>query len=196
MKKDVEYILIGGGGHGRVLSSVLKKYGINEIIIADKSLQIKYSHIHVKKIITDDEILKYDPNKTLLINGMGHLNIECLRVDIFNYYKSKGYTFASVVDPSAIIDPTVKLGEGVQVLHGTIVQINSKIKSNTIINTGAIIEHDCVIGESSHIAPGAVLCGHVAMGDQSIVGAGATVINNQKISDKTFIKANSLYYKN
>ncbi len=48
-----------------------------------------------------------------------------------------------------------------------------------IINTGAIIEHDCKVGEFSHIAVRSVLCEEVSIGKQPLIGANATVIQQK-----------------
>ena len=58
-----------------------------------------------------------------------------------------------------------------------------------IINTKAVVEHDCVIGDYSHIAVGAVLCGEVKIGKSVLVGANATVIQCRTIADKEIVAA-------
>ena len=77
-----------------------------------------------------------------------------LRTKIYQHFTQLGYSFKSVIHQTAIIAPSVTLGEGVQMMAGTIAQTNVKIADNTIINTGAQIDHDCMIREHIHITPG------------------------------------------
>ena len=46
-------------------------------------------------------------------------------------------------------------------MAGTIIQTNTTIADNSIINTGALIDHDCQIGSHIHIAPGTKISGSV-----------------------------------
>ena len=49
-------------------------------------------------------------------------------------------------------------------MHKAIINSNVKIGSNCIINTKSLIEHDCVIGDNSHIATSVNINGHVKIG--------------------------------
>jgi acetyltransferase EpsM len=44
-----------------------------------------------------------------------------------------------------------------------------------IINTGSTIDHDCTIGDYSHIAPGSTLSGHVKVGPGLTLPVGSKV---------------------
>jgi acetyltransferase-like isoleucine patch superfamily enzyme len=65
------------------------------------------------------------------------------------------------------------------------------IGANVIINTGATVDHDCSIGDGSHIAPGCHLCGGVVIGTRSLLGAGTTVIPGVRIGNNVVIGAGS-----
>ena len=63
------------------------------------------------------------------------------------------------------------------------------------MNTVSMIEHDCVIGDHSHVAPGAVLCGGVQVGQMTMVGAGAVVIPDVRVGDNALIGAGAVVTK-
>jgi acetyltransferase-like isoleucine patch superfamily enzyme len=65
-----------------------------------------------------------------------------------------------------------------------------------IINTGAVIEHDCSVGDFSHISVRSVLCGNVNVGKAAFVGANATVIQGKSIGDNCIIGAGTTIRKN
>lgn len=63
-------------------------------------------------------------------------------------------------------------------MAGTVINSDTRIGCNVIINSRTSIDHDCCIGDASHIAPGATLCCTVRVGAGSFICAGATVIPN------------------
>ena len=68
-------------------------------------------------------------------------------------------------------------------------------KFPNIINTGAIIEHDCSIGDFSHIAPGAVLAGNVSIGSGCMIGANSVIKQGVKVGDNVIIGAGAVVLK-
>ena len=52
---------------------------------------------------------------------------------------------------------------------GAIVNSAAVVRNMAIINTGATVEHDCVVGDFSHVAVNATLCGAVSLGQASFV---------------------------
>ncbi len=81
-----------------------------------------------------------------------------------------------VIHPSAVVSPSAALGEGVLIGPGVIVNADARIESHAIVNSGAIVEHDCRVGENAHVAPGCVLGGGVVVGEDTLVGLGARVL--------------------
>jgi serine acetyltransferase len=61
--------------------------------------------------------------------------------------------------------------------------------TSSIINTGAVVEHDCAIGECSHIAVRACIAGRSRLGDCVFLGAGAVVIDSISIASHVIIGA-------
>ena len=55
-----------------------------------------------------------------------------------------------------------------------------------------MIEHECIIGDFSHIAPGAVLCGSVSIGKGSFIGANSVIKQGIKIGNNVTIGAGSV----
>ena len=97
--------------------------------------------------------------------------------------------WAKVVHPSAIIDPTVTIGEGTVVMAGAIIQAGTKIGKHAIINTKASVDHDVSVGDFCHICPGATIAGHVSIGQFAMVGAGANVIPCMTIQKAAIVGA-------
>ena len=70
-----------------------------------------------------------------------------------------------------------------------------KYRDMVILNSGSIVEHDCMIGDFTHIAPGAVLCGRVEIGSEAFIGANTTIANCRRIGKGSLIGAGSVVVK-
>jgi acyl-[acyl carrier protein]--UDP-N-acetylglucosamine O-acyltransferase len=79
------------------------------------------------------------------------------------------------VHPSAVIDASAALADGVQVLAFGYVGAGASVGFGTLLNTAAVVSHDCAIGAQVNLSPGSLLAGEVVVGDGSLVGMGATV---------------------
>ena len=186
-------IVVGAGGHARVLISLLRALHrhILGILLQDLTL-IGQTIWGVPVIGSDDDVDQYSPNAIELVNAIGSVSSTRKRRIIYEKYKNNGYSFSTIVHPKATIIEDVKLSEGVQIMAGAIIQTGCFIDNNTIINTGAIVDHDCIIGEHVHVAPGVVLSGGVHIGTSAHIGTAATVIEGIKIGNEAIIGAGSV----
>lgn len=196
MKNNI--IVIGAGGHAKVLIDCLQQQeNVNVIGILDTNSASHHQEILGVRILGDEDKLKeFSPHNVQLVNAIGSTDIPLKRKKIFLQLKEKGYHFFSVVHPSAYIGRLVNLGEGIQIMAGCIVQTNSTIGINTIINTGTIIEHDCHIKDHVHLAPGVKLAGNVYIDDSCHLGIGAVVIQGITIKNNSLIGAGSVVINN
>ncbi len=186
-------ILIGAGGHGRVLLDALSCLDINVTGYADlKDLKIVIDGKKIPYLGTDEVVENYDPQECLLVNGLGSVGDTTKRRNVWLKFKEKGYSFARVVHPSAIIAADVSLGEGVQVMAGSVIQTGVYVGANSIINTRASLDHDCNIGSHVHIAPGVTLSGCVTVGTGTHIATGVSIPQGIDIPENSFLKMMSL----
>jgi sugar O-acyltransferase (sialic acid O-acetyltransferase NeuD family) len=173
-------IILGGGGHAKVLVDILLSAHRQILGYTDPD-ETRSPILDVKRLGDDEVVLNYRPEEAHLVNGVGSVASTLLRKKIYDRFNAKGYSFASVIHPSATIASGVQLSEGVQIMAGAILQPGSSVGTNAIINTGAIIDHDCVLGAHAHIAPGAVLSGCVRVDSGAHIGTGACIIQGVSI---------------
>ena len=186
-------IVIGGGGHAKVLIESLQLQKRSILGITDSNGVKKGSTFFGVPIIGDDNmILKHPPKSIQLVNGIGAVQNTTVREKIFNFFKKHNYSFAQVIHPSCILSPNIELSEGVQIMAGTIIQPGTRIGSNTIINTKTSIDHDCTIGDHVHVAPGTTINGSVQVDNGVLIGTGATLLQTVKIGENSIIGAGAL----
>lgn len=189
-------ILLGAGGHAKVLFSILvRQQNIPTGICALQPPQSAMLEA-IPYLGDDSAVLQYPPEQTVLINGVGALPGSSARREIFTRFSALGYRFSSVISPDARVDLHCKMGNGVQVMPGAIINADAEIADNVIINSGAIVEHDCVLERHTIVSPGAILCGGVSCGENSYIGAGATVIQGLTLGSNTTVAAGSTVVRN
>jgi len=104
--------------------------------------------------------------------------------------------FAALIDPGAAVSPSAVIDEGALVGPRAIVNASARVGRGAIVNSGAIVEHDGVIGAFAHVAPGAVLGGDVLIGDEALVGLGARVQPGRRIGAGATIAAGAVVCRN
>lgn len=188
MSKDV--IIIGAGGHAKVIADIIYKSGDNLIGFLDDNLANKGKEIYLgKKVLgTTKDIENY--NKNYFIIGIGNNSI---RKKINNENNLKLYT---AIHPSAIIAQDVKIGIGSVIMAGVVINPGTVIGKNCIINTSSSLDHDNLLEDYVHISPGAHLAGTVHIKEKTWIGAGSTIINNITINQNNIIGAGSVVIKN
>ena len=197
MEKDKKrkLMLIGGGGHCHsVLDCAMSLHIYDEIAIIDP---LDNSYLGIVTIGSDEDIPELiDQGWTDAFITVGSVGDTRIRRKVYEQLKRYDIRIPSIIDPSAVIGRGVDIGEGVFVGKRAIINTGSYLGACSIINTGAIIEHDCRIGEFSHISPGTTLCGQVIVGSDCHVGAGSVVKQLIEIGNGTLIGAGSIVVKN
>lgn len=187
-------IILGGGGHAKVLIKALLIQGRPILGFTDPN-EACISVLDIPRLGDDTVIRRFAPEKARLVNGLGSIKSTEARRKLYDRFRTQGYLFESVVHPSAVIASDVRLEDGVQLMAGIVVQPGSCIGANTIVNTRATVDHDCLIGAHVHIAPGAVLSGGVRVEEGAHIGAGAILIQGVAIGRNSVIGAGAVVLK-
>jgi sugar O-acyltransferase (sialic acid O-acetyltransferase NeuD family) len=186
-----EIVIIGGGGHAKVVASVLKKCGYDILGYTDPRncgaiLGVPY--------LGDDEVLA-ELVKTHIdceaVIGVGKTDASAGRSRLLERIHTLGFALPVLVSPRAVVNEEVQLGSGTVVFDGAVVSSGAVAGDCCIINTNCTVEHDCHLGDNVHVAPAAALSGGVAIGANTMVGTGALVVQNVTIVADCMIGAGS-----
>jgi sugar O-acyltransferase (sialic acid O-acetyltransferase NeuD family) len=119
-----------------------------------------------------------------------------LRKKLYDKFNAIGGVFTSTISPLASIGSyDVKIGEGCNILSGSIFSNSTIIGNGCLVYYNSIITHDCVIGEFVEIAPNAIVLGRCMVGDYSQIGANATILPDVKIGKNVIVGAGSVVTK-
>ena len=191
--KDI--LVIGAGGHARVLLEALVLSGREIVGMVDPDKQAGTECFGFRVLGGDDVLQGLNPREIELVNGIGTMPGRDTRWRVASRMRSLGFEFSKVVHPSAIIGVDTVLEPGVQIMAGAIIQPGTRVGVDSIINTGAIVDHDCEIGGCCHLGPGVVLSGNVTVGEYSHIGTGSSIIQGITVGDCSLVAAGSVVYK-
>lgn len=126
----------------------------------------------------------------VLIIGIGYKHMK-QRAELFEKYSS-AIPFATIIHPSACIDSSSKIGNGVMVYPGVVIDMNTTIEDNALLYTGCIVSHDVVIGAHTMLSPGVTTSGFVKIGKRVNLGTATTISDNITIADDVQTGAGSV----
>ncbi|MDP2143575.1 MAG: NeuD/PglB/VioB family sugar acetyltransferase [Gallionella sp.] len=186
-------ILIGGGGHCASCIDVIEQEDKFEIAgIVDKDPGGK-EILGYQILGKDDNLSSLRSSCDFALITVGQIRSPQVRIRLFEYAKSLGYTLPVIISPRAYVSRHASVGEGTIIMHDALINSRATIGSNCIINTKALIEHDAIVGDHCHISTTAVINGGGVVGQGTFVGSNAATREAVATKENDFIKAGSLF---
>jgi len=181
-------IIVGAGGHGKVIADNALRNGYTDICFVDDKALGECMGFPIIGTVT--EIKGLNDSKTDFVIGIGSNGVRKKLAEEYDV------NWVTLVHPSAQISTQVSIGKGTVVMAGAIINASATIGEHCIINTGAIVEHDNVIDNYVHLSPSVKIGGTVRIGEQTHVGIGATIINNVNVCEGCIVGAGAVIIKN
>ena len=177
-------LLLGAGGHARVVSETARATGrFSRIALLDDRCngpgqlpdQLGWPVIGPFAAALDRQV-RQQFSAALVAIGSAAVRLQWLA-----RLAAAGYELPVVVHPTAWVSPSAQIGIGSVVFAQAAIQAQAVIGSGAILNTGCSVDHDARLGDGVHICPGARLAGEVQVGERSWIGIGASVIQQIRI---------------
>jgi sugar O-acyltransferase (sialic acid O-acetyltransferase NeuD family) len=170
-------LVYGGGGHAKVLLDLLAATDSYTVVgVVDDHLE-RGLFVLGTQVLGGAEVLPelVGDGVSLAVNGVGGISRPQVRREVFDRLAWAGLTCPAMIHPTALVEPSATLEDGVQVLAHAYVGSAARVGFGSLLNTAAVVNHDCLVGRHVGISPGALLAGAVTLGDRCLVGMGATV---------------------
>ncbi|MBO5069653.1 MAG: acetyltransferase [Roseburia sp.] len=180
-------IIVGAGGHGRVVADNALKNGYTNISFIDDHATSDCMGFPI--IGTTAEMEALNDGKTDFVIGIGSNEIRKAIAEKYDV------SWVTLIHPSAQIAMNVSVGKGTVIMAGAVINACATIGKHCIINTSAVVEHDNVIKDYVHISPGVKLSGTVTVEERSWIGTGTSVINNVTICEDVIVGVGSVVIK-
>lgn len=186
-------ILIGGGGHCASCIDVIEQDANFEIAgIVDKDI-VSETVLGYPILGSDDDLRELRSEYDYALITVGQIKSPVIRIRLFEYAKSLGFVFPTIISPRAYVSSHALMGEGTIIMHDALVNSRATIGSNCIINTKVLIEHDGVVEDNCHISTGAIINGGAMVKQGTFVGSNAVTKESVETKENDFIKAGSLF---
>lgn len=186
-------ILIGAGGHAKVIADMIqqnKDYSIVGLIAKNK----EEGFWGIPVIGTDADL------KDLFAQGIRYAFVAIgdgkIRRKMTQILKEIGYRLINVISPKAVISASVRLGNGIAIMSGAVINADTIVEDGCIINTNTSVDHDNYVGSFTHIAPGCAIAGFNTIGKDCFLGIGSRIIDRIVIGDNTIVGAGSVVIRN
>lgn len=186
MSKSV--IVVGIGGHGRVVADIVCSSGDRLIGFLDDAPKGD-SVFGFPVLGRCADYIKF-PDAEFII-GIGDSTVrERLSAGM------EGVKWYTAIHPQAVVSRFgTSIGGGTAIMANAVVNPGTKLGMHCIINSGAVVEHDNRIDDFAHVSVGAKLAGTVHIGRKTWVGIGAVVSNDLSVCADCMIGAGAVVVK-
>lgn len=183
-------IIIGTGGHAKVIVDIIEKSGDNIVGFLDQNRSLGEQVLGYRVIGSETEDLScYQKDNTFFVIGIGDNEKRK------NLAESLNLSWYTAIHPTCCIAKEVEIGDGTVIMANAVINPATAIGKHCIINTSASVDHDNVIHDYVHISPNAALAGKVEVGECSHIGVGASVIDRTMICENVTVGAGAVVVK-
>jgi sugar O-acyltransferase (sialic acid O-acetyltransferase NeuD family) len=183
-------LVIGAGGHGRVVADTAASSGtFSRIAFVDDAYPDSRSAgaWPVVGRISTLSALRAEFDACVPAMGKG-----TLRLEVFELARAAGFDMPAIIHPRAVVSEYASIGAGSVVIGGAVVNVGVSVGVACIVNTGATIDHDCQLADGVHVCPGVSLAGNVKVGSLAWLGIGSCVIQGRSIGARATVGAGSV----
>ena len=182
-------LIVGCGGHAKVISDIAKSIGFKNILYFDKDPKKKF---FLGEKVNHSKVENYIEYFFVAI-GNNFIREKIMTQFIKN---NPNAIAATLIHPSSIISKNCSIAEGTVVMPLCVINNSSNVGKGVIINTKSVIEHDNHIMNFSSIAPGVVTGGNVKIGESSVIAIGSVIKDGIEIGSNSLVGASSYVHNN
>ncbi|SEH64673.1 sugar O-acyltransferase, sialic acid O-acetyltransferase NeuD family [Ruminococcus flavefaciens] len=131
----------------------------------------------------------------LLLLGIGYSHMADFREKLYHRCKKNGFAFLNYIHPTAVIHPSVRMGEGNVILENVIIEAGCEIGSGNMFYGGSVLGHDTFMGDYNTMSIGAVTAGCVKINNHCFLGVRAVIRDHVTLSNYALVGAAAYAYK-
>ncbi|HEY5225793.1 MAG TPA: acetyltransferase [Methylovirgula sp.] len=183
------FLVFGAGGlSADVCDIIARRFGVPVAgLVADDGISRERASSGGVRIL-HWETIKGRGAEFIAVNAMGRP----ARRRFIEKAEAAGFSFATLIDPSAEIFPSAVIEPGCVIGAGCIVAAGARIGRHVFLNRGVLIGHHTKIEDFVSVQAGACIGGHGHICAEVEIGIGATVIDRIMIAARTIVGAGAV----
>jgi sugar O-acyltransferase (sialic acid O-acetyltransferase NeuD family) len=175
--RDLPLVVLGAGGHAKVVVDALQASGHTVAGFLDVTLAPGATFFGLP-VLGNDDWLAGSPARVAL--GVGD---NALRERLSRFAEEHGAELVAAVHPRAFVATSARIEGGALVAALAVVNPDAVVGKGAIVNTGAVVEHDSAIDAFAHVATNATTGGGCTVGRRALLGSGATMLPGTSLGD-------------
>ncbi|WP_286233920.1 acetyltransferase [Thalassotalea sediminis] len=179
-------LIIGAGGHGRVIADCAEaSRQYSEIAFLDDTYPERETNLNWPIIDKSSQWKCYQDDYDFAL-AIGNNKS---RLALYHALAKSSARLPNIIHPRAVVSKHVTLGAGNVIFANAVINPGTTLENVCIINTGATVDHDCHLANAVHISPGANLAGGIKINTYSCFGVGSCSVQCVDIAENTQIGA-------
>lgn len=190
-------LIVGAKGFAKEVLEVLYqlKYEDEIVFFDNVSSDLPETLFGKFKILRDYQEVGcfFEKGKSDFTIGIGN---PILRKEMKELFEKLGGNFASTISPYANIGHFGnKIGNGVNLMTGSVVTNDVVIGEGVLINLNCTIGHDSIISEYVELSPGVHISGNCKIGAYAVLGTNSTVLPKISVGKNVIVAAGAVVTK-
>ncbi|MGF1634654.1 MAG: acetyltransferase [Phycisphaerae bacterium] len=185
-------VILGAGGHGKVVLDILQAAGGHEVVGFLDADDRHHGQVVLGTPVLGATNLLPKLKREGVAGAIVAVGDNAVRQQLAREVVEAGLELVSAVHPTASVAASASIGPGVVVCRLAAVCVEVRLETACIVNTAAVVDHECVVGAGAHICPGVRLAGRVTVGERAFVGIGASVIQCRQIGEDAVVGAGAV----
>jgi sugar O-acyltransferase (sialic acid O-acetyltransferase NeuD family) len=188
----MDLVIIGAGGHGRVVLDILQSAGKHHVVgFLDANASLAGKTVGGVPVLGQINLLPRLKGQKVR-GAVVAIGDNPTRLSYAKTLQEQGLELPGAIHPSAVIARSAKMGPNVVVAAGAVIGPETQLGPSVIINHGALVDHECVIEEGVHVCPGAAVAGRVRIGPSAFIGLGSRIIQCLSIGSSAIVGAGAV----
>ena len=162
-------LVIGGGGHGKSVLSILQTAGYStKAVIDDDPAKWGQDLMGVPVVSPNSDLAR--GTGELAIIAIGDNTVRKAMAERFHYFE-----WLTLVYPGAYLNPSAQLGPGTMVFPGAVIGAEASIGAHVVISAQCTVGHESTIGDYAHLPAGVQVAGGTSIGEGVFLAIGSVV---------------------
>ena len=175
-------VIVGTSTTADNIYHFVKKYSLFNILgFAVNSAYKEVEYFKGKPVFEIERLESViDKQRDYLFIAIQWNNLNADRRDVYIELKNKGYKFANIVSPYAIVHGSL-LGDNCWISDFACIEPNAKVYNNVFVKSCALIGDHSIVDDHCFIGAKSTIGGGARIGKQSFIGLGAIVFDEVQI---------------